>query len=747
MKQFNFSYSDIAEELGIDEIEIARRKAFLEFSDTDLTILKSIHPLLVQYQAQFVDCFYDHIFAFRENQELLRRQNISITQLKHTQSAYFQSLSAGEYDLDYFHNRLKIGLTHERIGLDVKWLIGGYRKYLSELPAQLRELLNNDQDQLSNLFNALTKVITLDIGLIMDAYVFAKQKTISELELRQNNLIQGIDGFIWEFDVLQHRYRYVSKKAEAMLGYPQHQWLENPGFQQQIVFLENRQECLDTYKKAIVEGHNFEIEYRVHSADGRTVWIAERVNPEKNAAGQVILLRGLMLDIGERKRQEEQLSYLANYDELTGLPNRSLFRSHLKLALAEAKRYGKKMGVLFLDLDGFKDINDSLGHIAGDQLLKTISMRLTDEVLRGTDFVARLGGDEFCIVLENKQGDFHPELLAERCLEVLGEPTLIGTSNIYPRVSIGIAVFPDDSDNAEALLRAADNSMYAAKAAGKHQFAFYNPEMTSLAEQRLSLENDLRNAVTQQLFILQYQPQVSLLSGNLISVEALIRWQDPVRGLVPPDEFILVAEKIGLISAMGEWVIKTACQQFMEWRNSGVMLEHVAVNISSSHFRSKTFTDTISNILLEIGMQPEHLQLEVTESVIQTNQECLETFRKIKALGVKISIDDFGTGYSCLSSLTHLPVDCLKIDKSFINKVLSNTNDAAIVATILAMAKVLNFSVVAEGVETLEQLQFLYGIGCEIIQGYFFSKPVCAEQITELSAKNFLPKILVSSIP
>lgn len=739
LKQFNHSYNHIAAELGIDENEIAHRKAFLEITEDDVELLKKAYEMLVPFQSKFVDIFYQHVFSFEEMRELIIRQGISPEQLKVAQLAYFQSLTAGQYDPAYFQNRLKVGLAHERIGLDVKWYIGAYRKYLSELLNYLEKTEHRDTGRLTRLFGAIIKIVSLDIGLAIDAYICSNKQTILELEQRQNKLIQGIDGFIWEFDVVQHKYRYVSNKAELLLGYSQRQWLENPDFQQQIVFPENREETLAAYKKAIHEGHNFAIEYRVKAADGRAVWISERVSAEKNAEGQVILLRGLMLDIGERKHYEEQLSYLATYDELTGLPNRSLFGSHLKIALSEAKRSGNKLAIMFLDLDGFKDVNDSLGHDAGDQLLRTIGTRLAEHILRGSDFVARFGGDEFCMILESNQGDFRPEHIAERCLEELGRPTLIGSSNIYPRASIGIALFPDDASTPETLLQCADNAMYAAKALGKHRYAFYSEDMTSLAEQRLSLENDLRKAVEQGNFVLHYQPQVSLATGEMVAVEALIRWRHPVRGLVPPDEFIPVAEKIGLISAIGEWVLETACRQFMAWRKSAVSLNHIAVNISGSHFCTNTLPETIANLMRETGIRAEELEIEITEGVLQTGKGCIDCFTQLKALGIKIAIDDFGTGYSCLNSLTQLPLDCLKIDKSFIREVMDNKNASSIVATILAMSRVLQFSVVAEGVETVEQLHFLHGIGCDTVQGYFFSRPVDAEQIAALAVTGFLP--------
>ena len=372
MKQFDHHLNSNAIALEIDEMDVAQRKAFLELTDEDINLLKKIHDLLIPFQSEFVDIFYEHIFSFKEMRDVLSRSDISIESLKSTQLAYFQSLTSGNYDVDYFDNRLKVGLAHARIGLDTRWYIGAYLKYISELFNYLERIHTIDTRQLTRLFSAITKIVSLDIGLAIDAYISSKKLTISNLEQRQNKLIQGIDGFIWEFDVFQHKYRYVSCKAESLLGYSQSQWLANPDFQQQIVFPEYRQETYYAFIKAIQEGDSFAIEYRVRTADGRPVWVSEHVSAEKNHDGNVVLLRGLMLDISERKHHEKQLSYLATYDELTGLPNRSLFSSHLKIALAEAKRNDSKLAIMFLDLDGFKDINDSLGHDAGDQLLKTI---------------------------------------------------------------------------------------------------------------------------------------------------------------------------------------------------------------------------------------------------------------------------------------------------------------------------------------------------------------------------------------
>lgn len=739
MHEFDEKLNTIREKLGLDNDEIARRKSFLEITDGDVKLLQSAHPLLAPLQTKLVDELFDHIASSTEMVEAITGAGVSVERLKTILQQYFDSLVSGNYDDSYIGERLKIGLAHQKLGIKINWYHDAYAYYLSRLQEYLNEIPHLDRERLNRVFKAVNKIANFDIALAFDAFIYSKKQTIVKLQQRQNDLIEGIAGFIWEFDVVAHQYRYVSGKVHSMLGYSDKQWLDNPDFQQQIVTPEHRQQTLTAFNRAVEEGRDFTIEYRVKAADGHPLWVNERVSTEKNRNGKVVLLRGLMLDIDELKHHQERISYLATYDELTGLPNRHLFASHLQFALAEAKRYRRKQAIMFLDLDGFKDVNDSLGHEAGDQLLKTIGKRLREQILRKADFVARFGGDEFCIILENHQNDFHPEHVAERCFEELGKPTLIANNTIYPRVSIGIAFFPDDGDTAEALLQCADNAMYAAKASGKKHYAFYNRAMTVLAESRLKLANDLRMAVEKGHFELVFQPQVSLTSGKMLSVEALIRWHDPKRGVVSPDDFIPMAEKIGLICNIGEWALKTASRQFVQWRQAGVPINHVAVNISGSHFRTGKLPATVMEIMEETGIRPEELEIEITEGVLQTNQECIPCFKKLNQLGIKIAIDDFGTGYSCLDSLTRLPIHCLKIDKAFIQNVLADTNDSAIVATIVSMSRILKFNVVAEGVETLEQLNYLQGIGCDIVQGYFFSKPVDAERITEIAYNGFLP--------
>ena len=322
----------------------------------------------------------------------------------------------------------------------------------------------------------------------------------------------------------------------------------------------------------------------------------------------------------------------------------------------------------------------------------------------------------------------------------IAEPIVIANRNLQPSASVGITLFPQNGQDYESLLQTADSAMYAAKYAGKHRYAFYTPNLTIAAERRMTLEHDLRRSIQLGEFELHYQPQVALDSGRLVGVEALIRWQHPTRGMVPPNEFIPVAERIGLIEELGKWVLRTACRQAVLWRESGLPQLRVAVNISGLHFRDGKIVAAVREVLEETALEPAGLEVEITETSVQTSDKTLDTFTSLKELGVRIAIDDFGTGYSCLDSLKRLPLDCLKVDRVFVNKLLDDQDDSVIVATIIAMSRAMRLASVAEGVETLEQVQYLSALGCNLAQGYYFSKPVAADQIPELIARNFMPE-------
>ena len=475
-------------------------------------------------------------------------------------------------------------------------------------------------------------------------------------------------------------------------------------------------------------------DYRLVNLQSKTLVVHQELSLPQGSAGIVL---GTVQDVTNQRESEKRIRQLAYSDELTGLASRAYFHKHLKDVINSSHRRSERFSLLFLDLDGFKDVNDSLGHDMGDLLLKKISRRL-EGVLGDADFVARLSGDEFCIMVDNVTDEFQVADVANRCLGEMNEPIKLGKQEIRPRCSIGIANYPEDGTDSKALLKAADSAMYAAKESGKHRFVFYQPEFTAIAERRLLIEQELRQTVDNNELELHYQPKVDLNSGRMTGVEALVRWNHPTRGQIPPIEFIDIAERIGFIKELGEWVLTTACEQGMRWKEMGLPDMEIAVNISPSHFSDPGIVEMVKGVVSKSGFPCQLLELEVTESVVQTGGENLSIFNDIRAMGIKIAIDDFGTGYSSLASLKQIPVDCLKIDRIFIVDMIEDQNSSILLGTIIGVAHALGYQVVAEGVEEGDQVKVLKAIGCDVIQGYYFSRPVIAEDIPALIDTDFL---------
>jgi len=424
----------------------------------------------------------------------------------------------------------------------------------------------------------------------------------------------------------------------------------------------------------------------------------------------------------ERDQAQKRIRQLAYTDELTGLASRANFFQHLEELIKTSKRHERRFSLLYIDLDNFKDVNDSLGHDAGDLLLKEITSRLAS-VGREIDFIARLSGDEFCVLVEDIADDLDAANVAQRCLDIVSQPIVLSTRKLNPTCSIGIAHYPDDGGDISTLLKAADTSMYTAKEEGKHRYAFYKPELTQRAEYRFQVEQYLRDAINNQHLTLAYQPQIDIITGNIIGIEALSRWHHPILGQIPPTEFIAIAERIGMIKQLTEWVLYTTCNQAVAWKNAGLPTLRMAVNISPSHFQDKDIVSLVKRLVHETGISPNTLTLEVTEGVAQIDQENLPIFQELKNLGILVAIDDFGTGYSSFASLKHLQVDCLKIDKSFIDDILNDKNSLILVSSMIEIGHNLGHEVIAEGIETTEQLEALKKHGCKTAQGYLFSKP------------------------
>ncbi|MBT3042821.1 MAG: EAL domain-containing protein [Candidatus Thiodiazotropha sp. (ex Codakia orbicularis)] len=437
----------------------------------------------------------------------------------------------------------------------------------------------------------------------------------------------------------------------------------------------------------------------------------------------------------ERDQAQKRIRELAYKDELTGLASRARFYQKLEESIKTSNRSGRRFALLYVDLDDFKGVNDSLGHDAGDLLLKDIAKCLKS-ISREIDFVARLSGDEFCIIVKDVDDDYAAAHVAQRCLDMISEPIELSARKFIPSCSIGIAHYPDDGEDLSSMLKAADTSLYSAKEHGKNQFAFYRPELTHRAEHRFRVEQALREAVEKQQLSLVYQPQILMRTGEIIGVEALSRWNHPQLGQIPPTEFIATAERIGMIKPLTEWVLRTACNHAVACRKAGLPAVRMAVNISPSHFLEKDFVSLINRVIEETGMNPTELELEVTENVVQTNPENLTVFRELKDLGVLIAIDDFGVGYSSFASLKHLTADYLKIDRHFVNDMLSDDETQLLIASMIDLGHKLRHRIIAEGVETADQFEVLNNLGCDTAQGYLFSKPVDADEIRQILNSN-----------
>jgi diguanylate cyclase (GGDEF)-like protein/PAS domain S-box-containing protein len=460
------------------------------------------------------------------------------------------------------------------------------------------------------------------------------------------------------------------------------------------------------------------------------------ISAVKNASGETTHYVGMSSDLSQLKQSETQLEHLAHYDPLTDMPNRLLVQSHLTHTLAQAQRLGRQVGVLYLDLDRFKSINESLGYLVGDELLVNLTKRLTSR-LRGGDMLARLGGDEFLLVMEHMEGPEDVAGVARSLLELLTQSfVLSGEQEVFIGASIGISVFPNDGNSANQLIQHADAAMHQAKKQGRNTYSFYTDSLTRAAGEHFELETRLRHAITANQLRVYYQPQVDIATGHIIGAEALVRWLDPERGLIPPVHFIPLAEETGLINAIGEWVLRETCLQGMRWIKAGLPFLTLAVNLSPHQFMRGNIAELVSKVLAETGFPAGRLELELTESALMEQEEAaVKMLHLLRAQDIRLAIDDFGTGYSSLAYLKRFPLDILKIDKSFVDDIPFHQDDMEIAATIIAMGHTLGFKVLAEGVETAEQLAFLQAKGCDMYQGYLTSPAVPAEEFEKLLKK------------
>ncbi len=551
-------------------------------------------------------------------------------------------------------------------------------------------------------------------------------ETLRQSEERYALAAHGANDGLWDWDVASGRV-YLSARWKSMLGHDEHEIGSNID----AWFCRVHEDDLPGLKEALEAPvgsgkTHIQHEYRMIHKDGRHVWVLCRGIVLLDSRGNPVRVAGSQTDITASKEAEEQLRRNALHDALTGLPNRALLMDRLEQAIVRAQRTDARFAVLFLDLDHFKTLNDSLGHLAGDQLLVQIARRLGD-CLRSIDTVARLGGDEFAIILTDLENDETASIIAERIQEALGEPFDLEGHRVFTSASVGITLSSDKSQRAADFLRDADTAMYRAKSQGRARHQLFDGQMHEQAMERLSVETGMRRALERNELVLYYQPIVSLETGSVVGVEALIRWNHPERGILAPADFLAVAEESGLTLPISEWVVRSACEQARLWQRPQPM--RISVNVPPQQLKHPSFVQLISNNLRRSALLPSAIGLELVESsLIENRGAIVDNLQQLRAMGVYVAVDDFGTGYSSLSYLKRLPIDALKIDRSFTQGIPSDPNDTAISTTIIAMARSLNLQVVAEGVETREQVEFLRHHGCHTAQGYFFSRPLPAEE-------------------
>ena len=572
------------------------------------------------------------------------------------------------------------------------------------------------------------------------------KRSLQDKDERFRSLVSNIPGAVYRFTLSAPdtwKMEFVSDVMKDISGLSASEFMDQSiSVYFEKILPQDLALFQDAFQNAVRVGDAFSVDYRVRHINGDFRWVHDQGRAVRDGEGKVIHVDGVISDITERTKEKERFNQLVYYDALTSLPNRELFVDRLDQAVQQARRKKEMGAVLALDLDHFKRINDTLGHPIGDQLIKAVSARLL-KVLFDSDTVTRISGGTFILLLPRLVKAEQAENAANKLLTAFKTPFLVQEHELFTSSSIGIALFPNDGETSDILIKNADAAMHIAKERGKDRYQLYSSSIANNSFERLVLENSLRRALERNEFRLYYQPQIDLRSGKTIGAEALIRWQHPDLGFIPPLEFIPIAEETGLIHPIGEWVLKTACEQKKLWDQQGFKSFRISVNLSASQFHYANLVDMVGDIIRKSGIDAKDLDLELTESTIMDRlEETTQTLRRLKNMGTHISIDDFGTGYSSLMYLKTFPIDTIKIDKSFVKDVTTDSDDQAITQAIISMAHSLKLDVVAEGVETKEQLEILRSQSCDIVQGYLFSKPIPVDDIPVFLLSDTAKKIL-----
>lgn len=717
---------------------------FLHINESDLALLARYREVLLQGKERFARIFYDYLLAFPATAQVLefyQARGGHIEHLAERQVGHLTELLSGKVDVDAAAHTMHIGEVHYRYNIEPVWVLGAYLLYLDHLQTVMASSSVIEPLHHTALEDAVTKLLFRDMGMLLEGYwnsafsaLRQEKDKVDELQGQIQNMLQNIPQVLWSVDVVNNRMLYISPTMqqicpiEAEIPIPCLGWT-----------VPADRDMVERAWRRVLKGERIEVEGRVHAPGGGERWFRRVFHPFLDAEGKVVRVDGVMEDVSEYKETHEQLRSLATTDTLTGLSNRMLWRDRVTQAIVAARRErGGRVVVMVLDLNHFKIINDTLGHSVGDKALCLISQRLRAE-LRETDTLARLGGDEFAILLPDvKNGVLDAEKVAEDILACFAEPVWCDDNELYLGAAIGIALYPEHGEDVDALLKHADIAMYGAKSSHSG-YLFYNAEADTNTAHQLQISSDLRHALQREEMELHYQPKISLKGRQMQGVEALLRWRHPQRGLLAPGEFLSVAEQTGLINPITGWVLKSAAAQARAWRAEGIDMAamSIAINVSPRTFQSPRFVEMLlhdgTSEYLKSGAL---LEVELTENVLMTDiQRAQKILGKLSDMGIAISIDDFGTGYSSLAYLKQLPIDTIKIDKSFVLDMARDEDDAVIVRAIIDLGHNLGFKVVAEGVETEETLNLLESLGCDSVQGYCIARPMPAAEVIPWLAK------------
>ncbi len=593
---------------------------------------------------------------------------------------------------------------------------------------QERYLLEHSQDLASSEMAKIYEALQSERDLL-ESRVAERTEALRLSESRLANLVSLSADWIWEQDA-DLRFTYFSAGLQHRAGIAPAEWLGHRRLEVGCVDVSAQAARQHLAQIANRESfHDFSYGYR--RADGVTRYIRVSGEPMFDADGAFLGYHGVGCDETRATLAARRVQQLASYDNLTGLPNRHMFVAELEHTLARARRSGEGFALCFIDLDRFKSINDSLGHAAGDELLKATASRLR-ALLRESDLVARLGGDEFVVVLEGQADRQALSAVACKMLTAVSEPLVQDGRQLWITASCGIALYPADGEDAQTLLKNADAAMYLAKAEGKNSHQFYTEALKRRALHLFALESDLRQAVEHDQLVLHFQPKIALDTGRMLGVEALVRWQHPEHGLLPPGEFMAMAEESGLIVPLGRWVLRAACRQLRAWRDAGLAVPRCAVNLSARQFSDESLLSNVAASLADAGIEAELLEIEITESVLMSDAgRASSVLKQLHALGVHVAIDKFGTGYSSLAHLKRFAAGTLKLDRSFVDGLPEDRDNRAITQAVITLSHSLGLQVVAEGVETPEQLAFLRGLGCDQVQGFLIDHPLPAAQLAQ----------------